>query len=43
MASDVPASHLRHGPARSDHQPEQAGESDPGETDGPVEPDHDVF
>ncbi len=33
----------RHGPARPDHLPEQAGENEFGETDGPVEPDHDVL
>ena len=37
------ASLFRHGPARPDHQPEQTGENVFGETDGPVEPDHDVF
>ncbi len=43
MASGVSASFQRHGLARPDHQPEQAGQSEFEESDGPVEPDHDVF
>jgi hypothetical protein len=34
---------LRHGPARLDHLPEQAGENEFGEINGSVEPDHDVL
>ncbi len=37
----VSASLFRHGPARPDHQPEQTGENEFGEADGPAEPDHD--